>query len=160
MLDELRNLFGRFGGGRAERHFGGDDARLALAALLVHAMAVDGAVNEAERAHLRQLLARRYRLSGDDLDLLVADALRAEAEATDPLGFTAILMRSMTEAERTRTVALLREAVRADGEVHEFEDNLVWRIAALLGVPPAAPPAGAGVAALPDADADATDAAP
>lgn len=147
MLDDLQRFFGGFGGGRPERHFAGDDVRLALAALLVRAMAADGGLNEAERRHLRALLARRFRLAGADLDLLVADALSTEAEAADTLGFAGVLARSLTEAERIRAVDLLWEAVRADGAVHEFEENLVWRIAALLGVARAAPPpAGADAA--------------
>ena len=56
------------------RHFSADDSRLALAALLVHAVAIDGAVSDAERAKLRELLARNFGLSGDDLDRLIEDA--------------------------------------------------------------------------------------
>ena len=30
---------------------------------------------------------------------------------------------------------MMWELVFADGTVHEFEDNLIWRVAELLGVP-------------------------
>jgi uncharacterized tellurite resistance protein B-like protein len=40
----------------------------------------------------------------------------------------------MSEDERVRVVENLWEVVFADGESHEFEENLVWRVAELLGV--------------------------
>ena len=42
MLDALRNFIRTFGAGEKQRHLSEDDSRLALAALLVHSMAIDG----------------------------------------------------------------------------------------------------------------------
>ena len=41
----------------------------------------------------------------------------------------------LDEAERERIVAMMWDLVYADGTVHEFEDNLIWRVAELLAVP-------------------------
>jgi uncharacterized tellurite resistance protein B-like protein len=43
-------------------------------------------------------------------------------------------MRSVDEAGRLRIVEMMWELVYADGQVSEFEDNVVWRAADLLGV--------------------------
>ena len=134
MIDALRSFMRRLGAAEPERHFGEDDQRLALAALLVHCMAIDGAVSEAERAKLEDLLGRTFGLSGDDLQVLVADAIRAEQEAVDLYRFTSVLKRQMSETDRIRVVENLWEIVFADGASHEFEENVVWRIAELLGV--------------------------
>ena len=40
----------------------------------------------------------------------------------------------MDEGDRIGLVEDLWEMVYADGLVHEFEDNVVWRIAELIGV--------------------------
>ena len=48
-------------------------ALVALAALLVHTVAIDGVVSDEERGKLREILARNFGLSGDDLDRLVAE---------------------------------------------------------------------------------------
>ena len=40
----------------------------------------------------------------------------------------------MLLAERERIVGMMWEMVYADGKLHEFEDNLIWRTAELLGV--------------------------
>jgi uncharacterized tellurite resistance protein B-like protein len=43
-------------------------------------------------------------------------------------------MRSVDEAGRIRIVEMMWELVYADGNVTEFEDNVVWRAADLLAV--------------------------
>lgn len=134
MLDALRDLVRRFGGTDSEIHFSADDSRLAVAALLVHSMTVDGATGEAEHAKLADLLTRKFGVSGADLDLLVKDAVEAENEAVDLYRFTSVLKRQLSEQERIRVIEDLWEIAYADGASHEFEENLVWRVAELLGV--------------------------
>ena len=64
----------------------------------------------------------------------MAAAETADNEAVDLYGFTSVLKRRLDEAERERIVEMMWELVYADGKVHEFEDNLIWRAAELLGV--------------------------
>lgn len=134
MLDQLRNFMRRLGAERAERHLDPDDSRLALAALLVHCTAIDGVASGEERRSLRELLGRNFALSQADLDTLIEDAVKAEREAVDLYRFTSVLKRQMSEDERILVIENLWEIVYADGRSHEFEENLVWRIAELLGV--------------------------
>jgi uncharacterized tellurite resistance protein B-like protein len=57
-----------------------------------------------------------------------------EGEAVDLYHFTSVIMRSVNEAGRLRIIEMMWELVYADGQVSEFEDNVVWRAADLLGV--------------------------
>jgi len=134
MLDALREFVRRLGAEDKSRHLSEDDSRLALAALLVHCMAIDGAVSESERAGLRNVLSRNFGLSDADLETLVDDAVAAEREAVDLYRFTSVLKRQTSEEERIRVIENLWEIAYSDGESHEFEENLVWRVAELLGV--------------------------
>jgi uncharacterized tellurite resistance protein B-like protein len=43
-------------------------------------------------------------------------------------------MRSVNEEGRLRIIEMMWELVYADGEVSEFEDNVLWRAADLLGI--------------------------
>ena len=43
-------------------------------------------------------------------------------------------MRSLDEEGRKRIVQMMWELVYADGQVTEFEDNVVWRASDLLGI--------------------------
>ena len=58
----------------------------------------------------------------------------AEHEAVDLYHFTSLINRSLDEAGRLRVVEMMWEIVFADGHVTEFEDNLLWRAADLLGI--------------------------
>lgn len=111
-----------------------NEEQLAVAALLVHAVAIDGTVEDAERDKIRQVLRREFSLDDAATRELIRRAREKDSEAVDLYTFTSVLKRHMDEEERKRVVAMLWQIVYADGEVHEFEDNLVWRVAELLGI--------------------------
>lgn len=114
--------------------FAAADPRLSVAALLVHVIAVDGRVTDAERGKLEDVLIAHYGLSAEETGALVAEATRRDDEAVDLYAFTSVLKRELDEAGRQDVVRLMWEMVYADGEVSEFEDNVVWRVAELIGV--------------------------
>ena len=114
---------------------GEDELQLAAAALLFHVVAVDGVVSDEEREMLSTLLGRRFELEPAETKSLVKAAENADAEAVDLYGFTSVLKRKLEAADRERIVEMMWKLVYADGRVHEFEDNAVWRVAELLGVP-------------------------
>jgi len=111
-----------------------EELRLAAAALLVHASAIDGHVDPAERRKLKTLLQARFDLDGHAVRQLLDEAGEREAESVDLYRFTSVLCRELDQEGRKRVVEMLWEVAMADGIVHEFEANLVWRVAELLGV--------------------------
>jgi uncharacterized tellurite resistance protein B-like protein len=135
MLNALRSLFASLAPS-SRPDFEATDPRVAAAALLVHAIAVDGVVSERERRVLLGVLGRRFSLGEAEAAALLKEAKARDDEAVDLYGFTSRLKRELDEDGRRRVVEMLWEVVYADGTVHEFEDNLVWRIAELLGVSP------------------------
>lgn len=134
MLDTIRTFLTELTSGKEKREFGEDDYRLAAAALLFHVIAVDGAVSAEERGALSALLRSRFELDAASAAALVAAAETADKEAVDLYGFTSILKSRLEETERERVVEMMWTLVYADGKVHEFEDNVIWRVAELLGV--------------------------
>lgn len=110
------------------------DHRLAVAAILVHIVAVDGVVTADEKRRLREVLAKHYELSTEATEALVEEAGRRDDEAVDLYAFTSVLKRELDEDGRREVVELMWEMVYADGEVSEFEDNVVWRVAELIGI--------------------------
>ena len=122
------------GGDRHPEKFDEADYHLAAAALLVHVVTSDNDFNEAEQAKLRDVIAYRFELGPDEADKLIEAAIRADREAVDLYHFTSVIMRSVDENGRLRIIEMMWELVYADGQVSEFEDNVVWRAADLLGV--------------------------
>jgi uncharacterized tellurite resistance protein B-like protein len=116
--------------------FADNDYRLAAAALLVHAAAIDGEMSQPERDKLHGVIKQRFALNDETTDELIAKATAAEQESVDLYHFTSLLNRSLDEPGRARVVEMMWEIVFADGERDELEDNLLWRAADLLGVSP------------------------
>jgi uncharacterized tellurite resistance protein B-like protein len=114
--------------------FEDNDYRLAATALLVHEAGIDGDISQAERAKLHSVIKRHFELAEDDADELVAEATAVEQQAVDLYRFTSLLNRTLNQEGRRRIVEMMWEIAYADGHVSEFEDNLIWRAADLLGI--------------------------
>lgn len=121
-------------GEQGKLDFAEDDHRLAAAALLVHLVSVDGVVDDKERAALNEVLRRNYQLTPEMTAELIAAAQQRDDEAVDLFGFTSVLKRDLEIEERLKVLEMMWEIVYADGIVHEFEDNTIWRVAELLGI--------------------------
>src|SRR3984893_19507961 len=121
-------------GGKHPAHFEHNDYRLAAAALLVHTAAIDGNISDLERDKLHAVIKRQFGLDEATTDELLAEATEAEHDSIDLYHFTSLINRSLDEEGRRRVVEMMWEIIYADGRVTEFEDNLVWRAADLLGV--------------------------
>ncbi len=136
MLDGLRQFIADVisPGGHEGRSFDDTGYRLAATALLVHVISLDGEPSEVEKRKLHSLIESRFGLDPGTADQLIASATLVEGEAVDLYHFTSVIMRSVDEVGRLRIVEMMWELVYADGQVSEFEDNVVWRAADLLGV--------------------------
>lgn len=135
MFDRIKALFDEMTGGAAHAsRFAEDDVRVAAAALMVHVATLDGEMSPTEREKLRDLLKRRFALDDAAAAELIDAAVAADREAVDFYRFTSLLMRHLDDEQRRRIVAMMWEVVFTDGGVSEFEDNVMWRVADLLGV--------------------------
>lgn len=128
MLDALTRLFSR-----SELAATAHDPKLAVAALLVHLAAVDGQVKAEEREAITGALTDYYGLGEHDVEKLVAEATRRDAEAVDFYRFTSALT-ALPDEEKLQIVRMMWQVVFADKKNHELEDNMVWRIAELIHV--------------------------
>src|SRR6478735_10306324 len=136
MLDGLRQFISDIvsSDSQGDRAFDDTGYRLAATALLVHVVSLDGEPSAIEKRKLHGLIESRFKLDPGTADRLIASAMRVEGEAVDLYHFTSVIMRSVNEEGRLRIVEMMWELVYADGQVSEFEDNVVWRAADLLAV--------------------------
>jgi uncharacterized tellurite resistance protein B-like protein len=136
MLDGLRQFIAEVISPAPHDHrvFDDNDYRLAATALLVHVISLDGEPSEIEKRKLHSLIESRFGLDPGTAGQLIASAMLVEGEAVDLYHFTSVIMRSLDEVSRLRIVEMMWELVYVDGRVSEFEDNVVWRAADLLGV--------------------------
>jgi len=131
----IRDFVSELAGGDRQGGFDAPALRLATAALLVHAAAVDGAVTRSERDELSGLLQQRFALDRAATTDLIDQATAADEKAVDLYHFTRLLNDSLDDTERLRLIEMMWSVAYADGAVSEYENNLIWRVADLLGVP-------------------------
>lgn len=135
MFDLLKSMFSDDAANKVvAAKFASDDLRLAEAVLMFHVMQADGVIVDKEGERMNKILTREYDLSQEQLDSLLVAAQDAENEAVDLYRFTSLLKNELDQEQLIQIVENLWEMVFADGELHELEDNVVWRIAELLNV--------------------------
>jgi uncharacterized tellurite resistance protein B-like protein len=136
MLDGLRQFIADVVSPDVQRGraFDDNDYRLAATALLIHVVSLDGEPSAKEQRKLHGLIESRFSLDAGTADKLIASATRVEGDAVDLYRFTSVIMRQVDEAGRLKIVEMMWEIAYADGAVTEFEDNVVWRAADLLGI--------------------------
>ena len=133
MLDQLKSLLGLEDDNQKQQPVA-LDKNLAAGALMVQVIVADGKITPEEEAKLLAVLEEHYAVSKDEAKELARAAQTAQSESIDLYSFTSVLKREMEESERLALVEDLWEMVYADGQIHEFEDNIVWRVAELIGI--------------------------
>lgn len=109
------------------------EPRLAVAALLIHLASVDGTTSREETEAIAKALKTHYGLDEGEVKRLMVEARRRDRDAVDLYQFTARLAR-LEEAEKIEIIAMMWQVVFADDTNHELEDNMVWRVAEMIGI--------------------------
>jgi uncharacterized tellurite resistance protein B-like protein len=95
---------------------------------------VDGEMSETRRGKLHAVLKSRFGLDALTTSQLINDSVAANRKAIDLYHFTRRLSDVLDDEGRRRIVRMMWEIIYVDGGVNEFEDNIIWRAADLLGV--------------------------
>jgi uncharacterized tellurite resistance protein B-like protein len=110
------------------------DSCLATAVLLIRVATVHYEMSQVRREKLRALLKSVFGADDQTATQLIEQAAKADRNAVDLYRFTRQLNEVLDEEGRLRTVRMMWEIAYAEGSANEFETNLIWRAADLLGV--------------------------
>lgn len=111
-----------------------EDARLALAALLVRVARTDGAYTADEMGQIDRILAARYHLGPPEVDKLRIEAEALEAQAPDTVRFTRTIKDAVAYEDRLAVIEALWGVVLADGVRDNQENTLLRLVSKLLGI--------------------------
>jgi uncharacterized tellurite resistance protein B-like protein len=135
MLTAIRDFFDRnIAGGESpadERH----RTQIAVAALLLEVVRLDGGVDEAERAAVLRAVRSKFGLTDGEAAALVALAEAEAQDATDYYQFTSLINRHFSAEQRERAVEMMWEVAYADADLSANEQHVLRRVADLLYVP-------------------------
>jgi uncharacterized tellurite resistance protein B-like protein len=133
MIGSLKKIFG------AEPAVQGvlehrEPLELATAALLMELARSDFSESASELEAIRHVLERRFGLSAEALEKLLAEATRRADRAVSLHEFTHRLNRELPEADKLAIVEMLWRVSHADGRIDKHEEHLIQRIAGLLHI--------------------------
>ncbi|GLS81524.1 TerB family tellurite resistance protein [Paracoccus marinus] len=112
----------------------GNDADVAVAALLVRLARADDRYSDAERRNIDRVLISRQHLDPDTAAEYRAAAEMIEAEAPDTVRFTRMIKDRIALEHRIGVIAAMWEVAYADGRRTADEDAVIRLTAKLLGV--------------------------
>ena len=101
-----------------------------ITALLIHAAKIDENYTEKEKKIIRKAI---FELDSKDnnIDEVLIKAEEIEKNSNQILDFTKEV-KNMNEDSKIKIIEVLWKIVLSDGKVHEFESNLIRRLAGLL----------------------------
>lgn len=130
----LKSLLNRLTGAESSDPLSTDDARLAMAALMVRVARSDHDYAPEEVAVIDALLTHRYGLSSSETTALRAEAEELEANAPDTVRFTRLIKSAVPYEDRNAVAESLWRIVLADDDRHHYEDSFLRLVVSLLGV--------------------------
>lgn len=135
LIEKLRDFISSLtNGDEPSKGANKDDPQVAAAALFYRVIEADGVIDESEQTKLKELLANEFDIGMDEAVSLYHAGEEADQASVDFYSFTRVLKRHMSEEQKVSLVEILWELAYADGERHELEDHVIWRISDLLGV--------------------------
>ena len=105
-----------------------------LAGLLIEAANTDGNVTQDEVNQISSSLINVFKERPEDVKMVLSKALDDKDNSRSLFYYTSKLNKSFTHEKKLLLIEVLWEVILSDNEVHDFESNLLRRLAGLLYV--------------------------
>ena len=106
----------------------------AVLSLLIEACKVDGIVSDDEIEKITDLLINKFHLEPSKAKNAVNFVLEKENEKVEIFSDIKVILDTMDHEERIKVVEMLWGVVLADGNIDDYESNLMRKISSLLHV--------------------------
>ena len=105
-----------------------------LAGLLIEAANTDGNVTQDEINQISSSLINVFKESPEDVKIVLSKALDDKDNSRSLFYYTSKLNKSFSHEKKLLLIEVLWEVILSDNEIHDFESNLLRRLAGLLYV--------------------------
>ncbi|MDC3063517.1 TerB family tellurite resistance protein [Alphaproteobacteria bacterium] len=106
----------------------------AVLSLLIEACKVDGIVSDDEIEKITGLLINKFHLEPSKAKKAINFVLEKENEKVEIFSDIKVILDTMDHEERIKVVEMLWGVVLADGNIDDYESNLMRKISSLLHV--------------------------
>ena len=129
MLKSLKNIFA----GDQSLNIESDNKEIdLLTGLMIEAANTDGEVTQEELNKISHSLINVFKEDPNVVEVSLTKAFENKDNSRSLHHYTSKLNKSFTDEQKIQLIEVLWEIIIADNEVHDFETNLIRRLAGLL----------------------------
>ena len=103
-----------------------------LCGLMIEAAYTDGQIDDDELAKIKFSLINIFSEDPEEVDLVLKEAVKNKNNSKSLHHYTSYINKNFDDDKKLLLIEALWEIVLSDGEVHDFESNLIRRLAGLL----------------------------
>lgn len=103
-----------------------------LCGLMIEAAYTDGQIDNYELNKIKLSLINIFGADLNEVDLVIKEAINNKDNSKSLHHYTSYINKNFTDEKKLHLIEVLWEIVLSDGEVHDFESNLIRRLAGLL----------------------------
>ena len=103
-----------------------------LCGLMIEAAYSDGQIDESELNKIKTCLINVFEENEEDVDQMLKEAINNKNNTKSLHHYTSFINKNFNEDKKLLLIETLWEIVLSDGEIHDFESNVIRRLAGLL----------------------------
>ena len=103
-----------------------------LTGLMIEAAYTDGQIDSIELSKIKSSLINVFNEDSQDVELVLKEAINNKNNSKSLHHYTSFINKNFDENKKLLLIEVLWEIVLSDGEEHDFESNLIRRLAGLL----------------------------
>ena len=103
-----------------------------LCGLMIEAAYTDGRIDESELQNIKSSLINVFGEEPNNVELVLDAAIKNKNNAKSLHYYTSFINKNFSEENKLILIEVLWKIVLSDGEVHDYESNLIRRLAGLL----------------------------
>ena len=103
-----------------------------LSGLMIEAAYTDGQIDEIEINKIKLTLINVFEEDPKEVDLFLDEALKNKNNTKSLHYYTSLINKNFSDNKKLLLIEALWEIVLSDGEIHDYETNLIRRLSGLL----------------------------
>jgi len=103
-----------------------------LCGLMIEAAYSDGQIDETESNKIKSSLINIFGEDSNEVDQVLEKAIKNKNNSKSLHYYTSFINKNFTNKKKLLLIEALWEIVLSDGEIHDYESNIIRRLAGLL----------------------------
>ena len=103
-----------------------------LCGLMIEAAYTDGQVDESELDKIKLSLTNVFEEDSEEVNITIKEAINNKNNSKSLHHYTSFINKNFNEDKKLLLIEALWEIILSDGEIHDYESNLIRRLSGLL----------------------------